>query len=34
MSLEGLVGNTNYDSSDFASNTAYQFSQFTFRQWR
>ncbi|MGL5834195.1 MAG: PPC domain-containing protein [Waterburya sp.] len=28
MSLEGLVGNTNYDSSDFTSNTAYQFSQF------
>ena len=28
MTLEGLVGNTNYDSSEFQSNTAYQFSQF------
>lgn len=27
MSLEGLVGNTNYDSSDFTSTTAYIFSQ-------
>jgi hypothetical protein len=27
-SLVGQVGNTNYDSSEFMSNTAYQFSQF------
>lgn len=28
MTLVGQVGNTNYDSTDFTSNTAFQFSQF------